>query len=161
MPNPRKSTDLKTLRHLLGVTRLGPMLGRSDGVSLHASEFGFWLIESFWGSSMRLRPAQFLLSVLLAVFLTYKLIAQTTTSGAISGIITDPSSAVVPNAEVEIKDGAKALTQSTKTDREGIYNFVFLSPGGYTLVVSHEGFPEERRTVDVLLGPPITVNSSL
>src|SRR5437879_2652965 len=26
-----------------GRTRLGPMLGRSDGVSLPASEFGFWL----------------------------------------------------------------------------------------------------------------------
>ena len=110
---------------------------------------------------MRLRPAQFLLPVLLAVFLTHELSAQTTTSGALTGVITDQTSAVVPNAGVEIKDIAKGVTQSTKTDREGLYHFFFLAPGSYPLTVTHEGFREERRTVDVLLGPPITVNVTL
>ena len=31
-------------------------------------------------------------------------IAQTTTSGGLAGVVTDPSNAVVPNADVEIKD---------------------------------------------------------
>jgi hypothetical protein len=110
---------------------------------------------------MRSRPAKFLLAIVLATSTRWELYAQTTTSGALTGVVTDQTHAVVPDVLVEIKDIAKGVTQPTKTDREGLYHFFFLSPGRYTLAVSHEGFREERRTVDVLLGPPITVNVSL
>src|SRR6266496_1806406 len=111
---------------------------------------------------MRLRPTQFLFSLLLlAVLFASDLNAQTTISGALTGVVTDQSNAVVPNADVEIKDNSKGITQSTKTDREGVYRFFFLAPGRYVLVASHDGFREQRRVVDVLLGPPISVNVSL
>jgi len=111
---------------------------------------------------MRLRPTQFLFSLLLlAVLFASDLNAQTTISGALTGVVTDQSNAVVPNADVEIKDNSKGITQSTKTDREGVYRFFFLAPGRYVLVASHDGFREQRRMVDVLLGPPISVNVSL
>ena len=42
--------------------------------------------------------------LLLAVSLDIELKAQTTTSGGLTGIVTDQSSAVVPNADVEIVD---------------------------------------------------------
>jgi hypothetical protein len=87
--------------------------------------------------------------------------AQTTTSGALSGVVTDPSHAVVPDAGIEIKDNAKGTTQSTKTDREGVYRFFFLAPGRYTLTVQREGFQKESRAVNVLLGPPVSVNIPL
>jgi hypothetical protein len=112
---------------------------------------------------MRLRPTSALLLVVLlvAVSSANKLNAQTTTSGGLTGVITDQSNAVVPNADVEIKDSAKGTTQSTKTDREGVYRFFFLAPGRYALTVSHVGFREEKRAVNVLLGPPGTVNVTL
>ncbi len=110
---------------------------------------------------MRSCPLRLLLALplLLTCFLC-EVSAQTTTSGSLAGVVTDPSHAVLPGAAVEIKDNAKGTAQSTKTDREGLYHFFFLAPGRYTLVVSQEGFREERRTIDVLLGPPITVNVS-
>ncbi len=111
---------------------------------------------------MRLRPAQFLVPLLLlAVPLASDLNAQTTTSGGLTGVITDQSNAVVPNTDVEIKDNAKSTRQSTKTDREGVYRFFFLPPGRYTLTVTHSGFREEKRAVNILLGPPGTVNVAL
>ena len=111
---------------------------------------------------MRLWPTQFLFSLLLlAVLFASDLNAQTTISGALTGVVTDQSNAVVSNADVEIKDNSKGITQSTKTDREGVYRFFFLAPGRYVLVASHDGFREQRRMVDVLLGPPISVNVSL
>jgi Carboxypeptidase regulatory-like domain len=111
---------------------------------------------------MRSRPLRLIFAVplLLTSFLC-EVSAQTTTSGSLAGVVTDPSHAVVPDSAVEIKDNAKGTAQSTKTDREGLYRFFFLAPGRYTLTVSHNGFRDERRTVDVLLGPPITVNVSL
>jgi len=110
---------------------------------------------------MRIRPLHLLFSVLLLAVSFSELNAQTTTSGGLTGVVTDPSNAVVPSAEVEIKDNAKGTTQSTKTDREGVYRFFFLAPGRYTLTVTHAGFRDEKRGVNVLLGPPVSVNVAL
>jgi carboxypeptidase family protein len=112
---------------------------------------------------MRLRPISVLfLAVLLAIVApANESNAQTTTSGGLTGVVTDPSHALVPDAGVEIKDNAKGTTQSTKTDREGVYQFSFLAPETYTLTVTHAGFRRENRAVNILLGPPVTVNVRL
>ena len=73
-------------------------------------------------------------------------------------MVTDRTHAVLPNAQVEIKDAAKGTTQSTNTDNQGVYRFFFLAPSTYTLTVEGEGFRKESRIVNVLLGPPVTVN---
>ena len=108
---------------------------------------------------MNFRPVILLFPILLlAPCPSNKLNAQTTASGGLMGVVTDPSSAVVPDASVEIRNNAKGAIQATKTDREGVYEFFFLAPGRYTLTVTHPGFQEERRVVNVLLGPPVSVN---
>ena len=112
---------------------------------------------------MRLLLRRWLLSILLLVGFSslYELVAQTSTSGGLAGVVTDLSNALVPDADVEIKDNAKGTTQSTKTDQQGVYRFFFLSPARYTLTVAHSGFREEKRAVNVLLGPPVSVNVTL
>src|SRR6266567_4317438 len=115
----------------------------------------------FWGGSMRLGPLLLSLSAVLAVCRPSELTAQTTTSGVLAGVVTDPSNAVVADANAEIKDFAKGASQSTRTDAEGVYRFFFLAPGRYVLRITHAGFREERRTVDVLLGPPVSLNVTL
>jgi hypothetical protein len=84
---------------------------------------------------------------------------QTTASGALTGVVTDQSSAAVLNAAVELKENARGTTKSARTDREGVYRFFFLVPGKYTVSVTHIGFREEKRTVSILLGPPVSVTS--
>src|SRR5579862_9622585 len=112
---------------------------------------------------MSLRPisVSLVVGILLATFFLNRLNAQTTTSGGLTGVVTDPSHALVPDAGVEIKDNAKGTSQSTKTDREGVYRFFFLAPERYTLTVEHAGFRKESRMANVLLGPPVTVNVTL
>jgi len=61
------------------------------------------------------------LALLLAVFLSSELAAQTTVSGGLAGVVTDPSKAVVPDADVVVRGSAKGTTQTTKTDRQGVY----------------------------------------
>jgi hypothetical protein len=99
--------------------------------------------------------------LLLASCLSNKVSAQTTASGGLTGVVTDPSGAIVPDASVEIRDNTKGTTQATKTDRVGVYRFFFLAPGRYTLTVTCDGFRKESRAVAVLLGPPVTVNVAL
>jgi hypothetical protein len=99
--------------------------------------------------------------LLLLLAVSRVLIAQTTNTGGLTGVVTDPSHAVVPDVDVEITDNRKGNVQSTRTDREGVYRFFFLAPSPYTLTITHAGFRQESRAVNVLLGPPGTVNVAL
>src|SRR5271155_3996058 len=111
---------------------------------------------------MRLRPRRCFSGFLLAIsFANGVGAAQTTTSGAVTGVVTDQSGAIVPNADVEIRDVNKGTTESTETDRDGVYRFFFLSPSQYTLTVEHDRFRKESRSVTVLLETPVTVNITL
>jgi hypothetical protein len=124
------------------------------------------LVEQFvwdrvWPSTRWKLPIQLLLILFFVLCSVLNASAQTTTSGGLTGVVTDPSNAVVPDASIEIRDSAKGTIQATKTDREGLYQFFFLAPGKYNLTVARDGFRNESRAVNVLLGPPVTVNVTL
>jgi hypothetical protein len=111
------------------------------------------------GASMSLR-ALFLIS-LLALALSKSLTAQNAASGGLTGVVTDPSDAVVPGASVELRDNAKGISQTKTTNPDGGYLFSFVAPGNYTLTVTHPGFRTMSQTLDVSLGPPSTLNIRL
>ena len=98
---------------------------------------------------------------ILFIAVTSNLNAQTTSSGGLTGTVTDPSEHVIPGTNVELRDNAKGTLQSIKTNAEGSYLFSFLLPGSYTLKVSHPGFTTETIPVSVLLGPPVTLHVKL
>ncbi|MGB8725618.1 MAG: TonB-dependent receptor [Terriglobales bacterium] len=69
-----------------------------------------------------------------------------------TGIVTDSSTAVLQNANLEIKDHSKGTVRSTKTDREGVYRFFFLAPDRYSITVTMPGFAAASRTVTIQVG---------
>lgn len=101
------------------------------------------------------------LALLLAVSPRNSLNAQTPASGGITGVVTDPNDAVVPHAIVELQNNAKATTQKTITNADGLYLFSFLLPDSYRLTFTHQDFEVASRKVDVPLGPPVTLNVRL
>src|ERR1044071_7406149 len=62
------------------------------------------------------------------------------TSGVIQGTVTDPSGAVVPGANVEVKNLETNVTKNVSTDEDGRFSFLQLPSGRYTLTVSKQGF---------------------
>ena len=110
---------------------------------------------------MRFGALHFLISSLLLVFFPEALRAQSTTTGGLTGVVTDPSGAVVPGAVVKIRDNGKGDTQSTITNGDGVYLYSFLLPASYDLTVTHPGFRATSRTLYVSLGPPGTLNIQL
>src|ERR1700733_5392153 len=60
--------------------------------------------------------------------------------GGISGLVTDPSGAVVPGAKVIAKNYATGISSSTVTTAAGLYSFVSLNPGLYEVTASSKGF---------------------
>src|SRR5580765_632446 len=111
---------------------------------------------------MRLVTTYLIASVLLVAALYVGGVSgQTTSSGALSGVVIDGTHAVIPDAVVKITDLAKGTTDSSKTNDEGVYQFSFLRPGTYTLTATHPGFQEERRSITVQVGSSVTVNITL
>jgi hypothetical protein len=66
--------------------------------------------------------------------------AQSTTYGAISGSVFDPSGKVVPGATITIKNTGTNFEQTVTTDQSGYYRIPQLRPAGYTVTVTASGF---------------------
>jgi len=78
--------------------------------------------------------------VLCALFATGSVSAQTNGTGAVSGLITDPSAAVVAGAVVKVTNVSTSETRTTITTGQGTYRVTLLPPGQYTLEVTRHGF---------------------
>jgi len=90
---------------------------------------------------------------MVLLLLTPSLIAQTTVAtGSIVGTITDPSDAVVTDAEVAITNSATGQVTHVTTNSAGTYNSGALIPGDYFLQVTAKGFRTVRMPITVLLG---------
>ena len=91
---------------------------------------------------MRFKTSVWFLALLAAVtiLLPTVLLAQSTTNGAISGTVTDPSGAVLPGLTVTLKSTEKGFTQEAKTNTQGFYQFTLVEPGTYTVTISAAGF---------------------
>src|SRR3984885_12278984 len=90
--------------------------------------------------------------LLTAVFCAPQVPAQTQTTGEITGVVTDPSGSVVASAKVVLTDNAKGTTQTTVTNKDGIYHFQLLNPSNYTVSVRSSGFQETKKMFTVRLG---------
>jgi hypothetical protein len=90
-------------------------------------------------------------------------IAQTqSTTGTIQGTVIDANGAVVPGANVEIKNLDTNLSRSLTTDDEGRFISLALPPGNYSVTVSKQGFATtilERTTLTV--GQALSIPFSL
>ncbi len=60
--------------------------------------------------------------------------------GALTGNVTDPSGAAVPDAQVEALNMATGVSRRATTDSGGIYRFTELLPGTYKVTVSAPNF---------------------
>ena len=89
------------------------------------------------------------------------LIAQTWNSH-LEGLITDPSGAVIPRAQVTLKSVASGQVRQTQTDQQGYYTLPLMPVGVYELSVAAPGFA--TRTVSNLslqVGQPDRVDLTL
>ncbi len=57
--------------------------------------------------------------------------AQSITSGDVTGVVTDPAHAAVPNASVTLTNVNTNVVQTATTGSQGTYRFAFTQPGTY------------------------------
>lgn len=79
--------------------------------------------------------------------------------GALSGQVTDPTGAVIANAQVVVTSTATGTSSHTVTGPQGYYNVPFLAPGEYQVSIDAPGFKKYMQSgINVLTAQTATVN---
>lgn len=87
-----------------------------------------------------LRKVSLVVASVVLLLLPVKAMAQTASTGVVSGTVRDPTGAVVPGARVELLDTATNQLRVQTTNEAGSYTFTNLPPGIYKVTVSMSGF---------------------
>ena len=103
-----------------------------------------------------------LVAVLSMALFATSAFAQTTTTGAIEGVVTDPNGAAVKGATVTATSPNLIKAQTATTGDDGRYQIPNLPPGLYKVTVEGQGFGKyESAELSVNLGRTSTADATL
>jgi hypothetical protein len=94
--------------------------------------------------------ARFLVGIIFVSLLPGSLPAQSI-YGTLTGIVSDPSDAVVAGAALTLRDQQSGSQRETVTNSDGYYTFSSVPPGTYQIMVAAKGF-EGHKQSDIALG---------
>ncbi len=106
------------------------------------------------------RRFQLLFLFVLFVSATSLLFAQTATT-SLRGVVKDPKGSLIPGASITLKDNATGSTYHAVTNSSGSYIFPVLTPAAYLITVDSNGFAEQKRSAELLVNQPATIDFTL
>jgi hypothetical protein len=113
----------------------------------HAGRTGFWRASTFC------RCAFLLLVSFLPLTAQY---------ASITGTVSDPQQARVPNVSVILTNVDMGVAVHANTDMQGDYEFAFVRPGNYSIRVEHPGFqPFQQSPIKLDVDQRVRVNVAL
>ena len=86
---------------------------------------------------------------------------QSTVTGAIGGVVTNPNREVVPNAAVTVRNTGTNKEDSATTDDQGRFKVPNLQPGTYSVTINGQGFSVYTQQTTVEIGRETSINASL
>ena len=108
------------------------------------------------------KPFVMLLAFVLCTLVPVAVYGQGASTGAVTGTVTDPKGASVPNAKVALIDTATGITTTGQTGADGSYLFPAVVPGTYKITVTAKGFRQAViSSVTVEVGKAALVNVTL
>src|SRR5262245_19614665 len=98
----------------------------------------------------------------LAVLSLHSVFAQSLgNAGTIEGIVTDPSGATVPKAEVSVHNTVNGYNQTVLSGPDGSYRLTNIPPNPYHLQITAAGFNVFSQDVDIRNAIPVQVKAML
>ena len=137
---------------------------------VHGQEI-HWMHIMFRNSRPFAQPTRVMKSALLAALLvvlgaacpSFNLaFAQSATTGAISGVVSDTNGALLPGTTITVKSVATGATRTVKANSAGEYRVTELEPGTYTAVFTSDGFETyQESAITVTVGGLSNVSPKL
>lgn len=100
-------------------------------------------MTSFRNSIARVFPLAIMMLAVIPAF------SQVGDAGSITGSVTDPTGAVIPNATVTVKNAMSGFTRTVSTTSTGQFTFTNVPFNPYSLNIDAQGFVSLGKTVDV------------
>ncbi len=102
------------------------------------------------------------LLALICFLVPNRISGQSTSTGTVTGVVTDTSGAVVPDATVNLIDTSTKVSASTVTNDTGRYIFVGVNPGTYDITVTKPSFRTVKIPAQTIkVGTPLTLDIQL
>ncbi|HLK65756.1 MAG TPA: TonB-dependent receptor [Bryobacteraceae bacterium] len=96
------------------------------------------------------------------LFVSMLPLAAQTDRASLTGVVTDASHSVVPNAKVSVHAAATGIDYNGNTNTAGVYTFTGLTPGQYSASISAGGFETlQVQAFTLEVGETRTLNASL
>ena len=94
--------------------------------------------------------------LILSIFLLSHAFSQSSLTGGLTGVITDPNGALISNVTVEIiNERTGKVERSIKSEADGSYSATLLPPGNYSLRVAAANFKQS-----LITGVPVRLNET-
>jgi hypothetical protein len=101
-------------------------------------------------------------TLLLGLPLSVMLVWAQSTTGSLTGTVTDPSGAAVPGALIKVESATRGITRDTRSSDLGTYIVPLLPPGVYRVTVSQDGFrPVTQSGIDLSVDQVAKLDFSL
>src|SRR5215203_3042939 len=108
------------------------------------------------------KPAKLTFVILLVLSLSAVAFAQSTTTGAIGGVVTNPNKEVVAGASITAKNIGTNKEDTATTDDTGRFKVANLQPGLYAVTINSSGFsPMTVENVTVEIGRETNLEAAL
>ena len=122
------------------------------------------LLSFLEGTVARTKFAPLWALLLFALLFLLPHVAAQGLFGSISGIVTDSSGAVVPNANVKVTNLDTNVVITVKTNSAGVYSAISLNPGRYKVEAEIQGFKTalvNNITLEVNANPKVDLTLSV
>src|SRR5215475_2407668 len=111
---------------------------------------------------MTIRRVQVAAAVLVALAVAGGAFAQGSSTASVSGVVVDTDGAVIPGADVSVKNDRTGETFTTVSSAQGVFSVPALITGTYSVTVSLTGFKTVvLNNVIVNAGVPANVRATL
>jgi Carboxypeptidase regulatory-like domain len=105
------------------------------------------------------KSLQFVVFLCLLAICALPLMAQGVFA-TLTGVVSDPTGAVVPNAKITLKDAVSGTDRDTVSNGDGYYTFASVPVGSYSLLVAGTGF-KDYRADGITLGGGAQINANV
>jgi len=92
------------------------------------------------------RKSRRLGAILLSALLLSSIAAGQAPTAQLTGVVTDPTGAIIPGAQVGVINVDTNVARTTNSNESGYYAVPFLPPGNYRITVRKEGFKPITRS---------------